>query len=88
MSHPLITYADAVTAIGVLLGLAPHPCATNIRTLIVDLINKLTNILSEQSASLGYRGMVEQDEVPKCWWHMDGEQGSGELRWPRLHPRS
>ena len=63
MSHHIISYADAVATISVLPSLAVRPCATNIRALVVDLINKLTIIPSKQSADLGYRGMVEQDEV-------------------------
>ena len=63
MSHPMVTYADAVAAIGTLPSLAPRPCSTNIRALTVDLIDKLTIIPSEQSADLGYSGLAEQDAV-------------------------
>ena len=63
MSHPVVTYADAVAAIGTLPSLAPRPCSTNIRALTVDLIDKLTIIQSEQSADLGYSGLAEQDAV-------------------------
>ena len=63
MSHPLISYADSVAAIAVLPSLGLRPCATNIRALVVDLIDKLTIIPSEQSADLGYRSVVQQDEV-------------------------
>ena len=63
MSHPKITYADAVLAIGTLPTLAPRPCATNIRALTIDLIDKLTMVPSEQTADLGFSGLVEQDTV-------------------------
>ena len=63
MSHPVVTYADAVVAIGTLLSLLPHPCATNIRALTIDLVDKLTIVPSEQSADLGFSGLVEQDAV-------------------------
>ena len=59
----MVTYADAVAAIGTLPSLAPRPCSTNIRALTVDLIDKLTIIPSEQSADLGYSGLAEQDAV-------------------------
>ena len=60
MSHPVITYADAVFAIETLPTLAPRPCATNIRALTIDLIDKLTIVPSEQSADLGFSGSVEK----------------------------
>ena len=63
MSHPMVTFADAVAAIGTLPSLAPRPCATNIRALATDLIDKLTIIPSEQTADLGYSGLAEQDAV-------------------------
>ena len=63
MSYPMVIYADAVAAIGILLSFAPRPCSTNIRALTVDLIDKLTIIPSEQSADLGYLGLAEQDAV-------------------------
>ena len=63
MSHPMVTFADAVAAIGTLPSLAPRPCATNIRVLAIDLIDKLPIILSEQTADLGYSGLAEQDVV-------------------------
>ena len=46
MSHPMVTFADAVAAIGTLPSLSPHPCATNFRALATDLIDKLTIIPS------------------------------------------
>ena len=63
MSHPMVTFADAVAAIGTLPSLSPRPCATNIRALATDLINKLAIIPSEQTADLGYSGLAEQDAV-------------------------
>ena len=63
MSHPEVSYADAVAAIGTLPTLAPRPCATNIRALTIDLVDKLTIVPSEQSADLGFSGLVEQDAV-------------------------
>ena len=63
MSHPMVTFVDAVADIGTLPSLAPRPCATNIRALAIDLINKLTIIPSEQTADLGYSGLAEQDAV-------------------------
>ena len=59
----MVTFADAVAAIGTLPSLAPRPCATNIRALAIDLIDKLTIIPSEQTADLGYSGLAEQDAV-------------------------
>ena len=63
MSHPIVTYDDAQDAIGQLpsLGLGPRPRATNIRALVVDLVDKLTIIPSEQAPELGYAGMAEQE---------------------------
>ena len=63
MSHPVITYEEAVAAIGVLPSLAPRPCATNIRALETDLTDKLIIVPSEQTADLGYSGLVNQDAV-------------------------
>ena len=63
MSHPKVKFLDAVLAIGVLPSLAPRPCATNIRALTVNLINKLTIVPSERTADLGFSGLAEQDAV-------------------------
>ena len=63
MSHPAITYEDAAQLIGVLPTLEPRPTATNIRSLVVNLVNKLISIPSQQTADHGYAGMVEQDEL-------------------------
>ena len=59
----MVTFADAVAAIGILPSLAPRPCSTNIRALTIDLIEKLAIIPSEQSADLGYWGLAKQDAV-------------------------
>ena len=56
MSHPIITFANAVMAIGVLPSLARRPRSNNIRVLVVNLIDKLTIIPSKQSADLGFWG--------------------------------
>ena len=63
MSHPMVTFADAVASIGTLLSLAPRPCSTNIQALAINLMDKLTIIPSEQTADLGYSGLAEQDAV-------------------------
>ena len=63
MSHPVVTYADAVAAIRTLPSFSPRPCATNIRARTIDLIDKLTVVPSEQSADLGFSRLVEQDAV-------------------------
>ena len=63
MSHPAVTYEDAVRILGQLPSLAPRPTATNIRALVVDLVDKLTIIPSEQSAEFGYSGMVQHYEI-------------------------
>ena len=63
MSHPMVTFADGVAATRTLPSLAPCPCATNIRALAIDLIDKLTIIPSEQMVDLGYSGLAEQDAV-------------------------
>ena len=59
----MVTFADVEAAIGTLPSLAPRPCATNIRALAIDLIDKLTIIPSEQTADLGYSGLAKQDAV-------------------------
>ena len=61
MSHPIVTYDDARYAISQLPSLGPRPTATNIRELVVDLVDKLTIIPSEQAPDLGYTGMAEQE---------------------------
>ena len=63
MSHPMVNFADAVAAIGILPSLSPRPCSTNIRALAVNLIDKLAIIPSEQSADLEYLGLAGQDAV-------------------------
>ena len=54
MSTPLVTYEDALAVIGTLPHLSPRPTATNIRALVVDLVDKLTIITSQQSPNFGY----------------------------------
>ena len=63
MSHPMVTYANAVAAIGILPSLASRPSSTNIPALTIDLMDKITITPSEQSADLGYSGLSEQDAV-------------------------
>ena len=63
MSHPAITYEDAAKLIGVLPTLEPRPTATNIRSLVVNLVDKLITVPSQQTADHGYAGMVEQNEL-------------------------
>ena len=63
MSQPAIKFEDARDKIGILPSLGPHPNATNIQALCVNLVNKLTTIPSQQSAEFGYAGMVEQEEI-------------------------
>ena len=46
MSHPIVTYDDTRDAIGQLPSLGPRPTATNIKALVVDLVEKLTIIPS------------------------------------------
>ena len=60
MSHPMVTFADAVAAIGTLPSLAPRPCATNIRALAINLIDKLTIIPSEQTAERHKERLTER----------------------------
>ena len=63
MSHPVVTYEDVDQLIGDLLSLEPLPTATNIRTIVVNLVNKLISLPSQQTADHGYAGMVEQNEL-------------------------
>ena len=63
MSHPAVTYEDAVQLIGVLPSLEPHPTASNIRTMVVNLADKLISLPSQQTADHGYAGMAEQNEL-------------------------
>ena len=62
MLHPAVSYEDATREIGQLPSLAPRPTATNIRALVINLVDKLRILQSQQSADLGYAGLVEQDE--------------------------
>ena len=63
MSHPAVSFDDAMRVIGTLPTLEPRPNSTNIRALVLDLVDKLTTIPSEQSADWGYSGLVEQDQI-------------------------
>ena len=63
MSHPMVIFEDAFQAIGVLPSVGLHPKATNLCVLLLDLIDKLMIIPSEQSADLGCKGLIQQDEV-------------------------
>ena len=49
--------------IGTLPSLVPHPTATNIRALGIDLVDKLTMIPFEQSVDFRYSGKVQTDVV-------------------------
>ena len=49
--------------IGTLPSLAPHPTATNIHALVIDLVENLKMIPSEQYVDFGYSGKVEADVV-------------------------
>ena len=63
MSTPLVTYEDALAVIETLPHLSPRPTATNIRALVVDLVDKLTIIPSQHSPDFGYEGMIEAEEI-------------------------
>ncbi len=63
MSHLAVTYEDTAQLIGVLPLLEPRPTATNIRLLVVNLVDKLISIPSQQTADHGYAGMVEQNKL-------------------------
>ena len=63
MCTPEVTSEDALAVIGMLPSLAPRPTATNICALVIDILDKLTMIPSEQSIDFGYSGKVEADIV-------------------------
>ena len=63
MSTPLVTYEDAKSTIGTLPSLEPRPNSTNLRTLTIDLTDKLTTIRPHQSAAFGYAGIVDEADV-------------------------
>ena len=69
---PEVTSEDALAVIGMLPSLVPTPTAKNIRALVIDLVDKLTMIPSEQSVDFGYSGKVEADVVyalkSNIWW--------------------
>ena len=51
-----VMFEDALAVIGTLTFLAPRPTATNICALEIDLIDKLTMILSENLSILDIQG--------------------------------
>ena len=63
MSAPEVTYKDSLTVLGALPHLSPHPTATNIRALVIELVDKLTIIPSQQSPDLRYSEIIETDAV-------------------------
>ena len=58
-----VTFEDALAVIGTIPLLSLRPTATNIRSLEIDLVDKLTMIPSGQSVNFGYSGKVEADVV-------------------------
>ena len=63
MSHPAVTYEDTLWIVGVLQSFEPPPMATNMRTMVINLVNKLTSITNQQTATYGCTGMVDQDKL-------------------------
>ncbi len=63
MSHPAVTYEDDVQLIGVLPSLEPRLTSTNIRTMAVNLVDKLISLPSHQIVDRGYAGMTEQNKL-------------------------
>ena len=63
MSAQEVTYKDALTVLGTLPYLDLHPTAANIRALLIDLVDKLTIIPSQQSPDFGYLGMIKVDAM-------------------------
>ena len=59
MVPAIVTYAEAVETIGILLSLAPRLNATNLRLLQRVIGDALEGITSYQSEEFGFRGMVE-----------------------------
>ena len=71
MSQPPVSFEDTRDAIGVLSFLEPCPKGTNIQLLVFDFTNKLTIIPSQQTADMGYSGLLRQDKLcimarPRC----------------------
>ena len=58
MPSPFFTFEEAAKVIDQPPKL-PCPTATNIRSLVVDLTEKLGNVPSQQSTDFGYIGMIE-----------------------------
>ena len=63
MSTPLVTYEDALDVIETLAYLSPCQTATNIRALVVDLVEKITIEPSQQAPGFLYAGMIEVDKI-------------------------
>ena len=63
MSQPPVSFENARDAIVVLPLLEPRQTVTNIHALVIDLVDKLTVIPSQQSADLGYSSLVQQNEL-------------------------
>ena len=63
MSTLVVIYEDALAAVGTLTHLSPHLTTTNICAMVVDLVDKLTIILSQQTPDFGYAWMIEADEI-------------------------
>ena len=63
MSQPELPYEEAKEVVGILPSLEPHPNATNIRAMWINLVDKLTTMPSQQTADLGYSGMVQPVEI-------------------------
>ena len=63
MSSPFLTFKEAAKVIFQLTKLYPRSTATNIRSLVVDLIEKLANILLKQLANFGYIGMIGRADI-------------------------
>ena len=63
MSAPEVTYKYALTVLGTIPHLVPRPNATNIWALLIDIVDKLAIIPSQQSPDFEYLGMIEADAV-------------------------
>ena len=63
MYTPEVRFEDSLAVIGTLPSLAPHPTATNMCALEIDLVDKLAMIPFKQSVEFGYSGKVEADVV-------------------------
>ena len=63
MSHPELTHEEARAVIDVLPSLEPRPNSMNLRSMWINVANKLTMMPSEKYADDGYSGMVQPEEV-------------------------